>query len=44
MTPKENQNENLSKLISGIFGKKLMGTHCNALTISKALKSNFRKQ
>jgi hypothetical protein len=31
MTPKENRNENLPKLISGIFGKKIMGTHCNAL-------------
>jgi hypothetical protein len=31
MIPKENQNENLNKLISGIFGKKFMGTHCNAL-------------
>jgi hypothetical protein len=31
MTPKENRNENLPKLISGIFGKKFMGTHCNAL-------------
>ncbi len=31
MTPKENCNENLRKSISGIFGKKLMGTHCNAL-------------
>jgi hypothetical protein len=31
MTPKENCNENLRKSISGIFGKKFMGTHCNAL-------------
>jgi hypothetical protein len=31
MTPKEILNENLGKLISGIFGKKFMGTHCNAL-------------
>jgi hypothetical protein len=31
MTPKENCNENLPKSISGIFGKKFMGTHCNAL-------------
>jgi hypothetical protein len=31
MTPKEILNENLDKLISGIFGKKFMGTHCNAL-------------
>jgi hypothetical protein len=33
MTPKENRNENIPKLISGIFGKKFMGTHCNALNI-----------
>jgi hypothetical protein len=31
MTPKENFNENLRKSISEIFGKKFMGTHCNAL-------------
>jgi hypothetical protein len=40
MTPKENRNENLPKLISGIFGKKFMGTHCNALLRIK--KFNFR--
>jgi hypothetical protein len=34
MTPKENCNENLRKSISGIFGKKFMGTHCNALVVS----------
>jgi hypothetical protein len=34
MTPKENCNENLRKSISGIFGKKFMGTHCNALNKS----------
>jgi hypothetical protein len=34
MTPKENCNENLCKSISGIFGKKFMGTHCNALTVT----------
>jgi hypothetical protein len=33
MTPKENCNENLRKSISGIFGKKFMGTHCNALLV-----------
>jgi hypothetical protein len=33
MTPKENLNENLRKSISGIFGKKFMGTHCNALIL-----------
>ncbi len=31
MTPKEYWNENLRKSISGIFGKKFMGTHYNAL-------------
>jgi hypothetical protein len=40
MTPKENRNENLPKLISGIFGKKFMGTHCNALQI----RSEWDKQ
>ncbi len=34
MTHKENCNENLRKSISGIFGKKIMGTHCNALILS----------
>jgi hypothetical protein len=31
MTSKENLNENLHKPISGIFAKKFMGPHCNAL-------------
>jgi hypothetical protein len=31
MTLKENLNENLDKPISGIFAKKFMGPHCNAL-------------
>jgi hypothetical protein len=31
MTSKENCNENLRKSISGIFGKKFVGPHCNAL-------------
>ncbi len=35
MTPKENCNENLRKSISGIFGKKFMGTHCNALQVGQ---------
>jgi hypothetical protein len=39
MTSKENLNENLHKTISGIFAKKSVGTHCNALI--KALLSNF---
>jgi hypothetical protein len=33
MTSKENLNENLHKPISGIFAKKFMGPHCNALSI-----------
>ncbi len=47
MTPKENCIENLRKSISGIFGKKFMGTHCNALLIecllyiSKKERYNF---
>jgi hypothetical protein len=28
---KKKLNENLHEWISGIFGKKFMGTHCNAL-------------
>jgi hypothetical protein len=35
MTSKENLNENLDKPISGIFAKKFMGPHCNALNSSK---------
>jgi hypothetical protein len=31
MTSKENLNENLHKPISGIFAKKSVGPHCNAL-------------
>jgi hypothetical protein len=34
MTSKENLNENLHKPISGIFAKKSVGPHCNALEIS----------
>jgi hypothetical protein len=34
MTPKENRNENLHESISGIFGKKFMDIHCNALPLS----------
>jgi hypothetical protein len=34
MTSKENLNENLHKPISGIFAKKFMGPHCNALPSS----------
>jgi hypothetical protein len=34
MTSKENLNENLHKPISGIFAKKFMGPHCNALNTS----------
>jgi hypothetical protein len=33
MTSKENLNENLHKPISGIFAKKFMGPHCNALDV-----------
>ncbi len=40
MTPKENCNENLRKSISGIFGKKFMGTHCNALLHSPRVLGN----
>jgi hypothetical protein len=43
MTPKENRNENLPKLISGIFGKKIMGTHCNALPLIELIKTKFLK-
>jgi hypothetical protein len=35
MTSKENLNENLHKPISGIFAKKFMGPHCNALLSGK---------
>ncbi len=35
ITSKENCNENLRKSISEIFGKKFMGTHCNALLGSR---------
>jgi hypothetical protein len=41
MTPKENRNENLPEMISGIFGKKIMGTHCNALDINENSNSKF---
>jgi hypothetical protein len=40
MTPKENCNENLRKSISGIFEKKFMGTHCNALHICQYMVEN----
>jgi hypothetical protein len=33
MTPKGNCDGNLRKSISGIFGKKFMGTHYNALHV-----------
>jgi hypothetical protein len=38
MTSKENLNENLHKPISGIFAKKFMGPHCNALIKSDGLQ------
>jgi hypothetical protein len=41
-TSKENWNENLLKSISGIFGKKFMGTHCNALLSTLNLLSFSR--
>jgi hypothetical protein len=42
MTSKENLNENLHKPISGIFAKKFMGPHCNALAQSTfAIIQNF---
>jgi hypothetical protein len=41
MTSKENLNENLHKPISGIFAKKFMGPHCNALHII-CLRSEFK--
>jgi hypothetical protein len=39
MTSQENQSENLHDSISGIFGKKFMGTHFNAVasTVFRAL-------
>jgi hypothetical protein len=35
MASKENLNENLHKPISGIFAKKSVGSHCNALEKSE---------
>jgi hypothetical protein len=44
MASKENLNENLHKPISGIFAKKFMGPHCNALrSIDGAVRSKFKK-
>jgi hypothetical protein len=43
MTSKEICNKNLHKSISGMFGKKLMGTHCNALMVGFHTKPiNFK--
>jgi hypothetical protein len=42
MTSKENLNENLHKPISGIFAKKFMGPHCNALILKKTKKIKKR--
>jgi hypothetical protein len=39
MTSKENLNENLHKPISGIFAKKFMGPHCNALPYGSKFES-----
>jgi hypothetical protein len=41
MTSKENLNENLHKPISGIFAKKFMGPHCNALIFGPKWKVKF---
>jgi hypothetical protein len=41
MTSKENLNENLHKPISGIFAKKFMGPHCNALKFNHKIFSPF---
>jgi hypothetical protein len=43
MTSKENLNENLHKSISGIFAKKSVGPHCNALFKSELKKELSRK-
>ncbi len=44
MTSKANCNENFRKSISGIFGKKFMGTHCNALLMTEKINKNNLKE